>query len=326
MFDGTGTYQGTFTSDGTNKILSIRSDVDWMRVVNLTQMADTNDVGVEYYWQRGFADGTGIRYFKSGGGNNLNVSTLASPLGFSLINTSDNSIGAAVAVTSTSNVVQPIVATGSTTGLTTGSIIRLSSVANVPNIRGIDFEIDTVVLNTSFRIRYALANAPGAVGGAGSYRIIPYDPIYYPRHRFIADISSAASGVVTTTVQHGYTVGQEVRFVIPSGFGMTQLDGQSATITAVTASTFTINIDTSGYTAFAIPTAATFTAATWAQVTPIGEDTAQALSSSVNILGDATFNTAVLGIQLTGGADSPGGATNDVMYWVAGKSFSNTTS
>jgi len=31
--DGTILQQGRFTSDGTNKVLAIRSDVDWIRVL-----------------------------------------------------------------------------------------------------------------------------------------------------------------------------------------------------------------------------------------------------------------------------------------------------
>ena len=36
MADNTIRLQGSFTSDGTAKILPIRSDVDWIRVYNMT--------------------------------------------------------------------------------------------------------------------------------------------------------------------------------------------------------------------------------------------------------------------------------------------------
>ena len=316
--------QGRFTADGNNVTLSIRSDVDWMQVYNLTQMAATNNVGVQYYWQRGFEENTtngGISYFKSGGGNSLNGGIFNNM--FTLVDTSGNPIGSQVATTASTNVAQPVISTGSTSGLVTGSIVRLSSMANVPNIMSMDFEIDTVVANTSFRMRWALANAVGAVGGAGFYRIVKFDPIYYPRRRFIVNISQAGSAVVTCSVTHGFTVGQEVRFQVPSAFGMVEIDNMAGTITAVNtaANTFTVNINSSAFTAFAFPApgAVPFT---YAQVVPVGEDTAQALSSSVNILADATVNEALIGMILTGGADNPGGDAADIMYWVAGKSFS----
>ena len=55
---------------------------------------------------------------------------------------------------------------------------------------------------------------------------------------------------------------------------------------------------------------------------PIGEDTATALALGANILGDATTNVGYFGMQLQAGAGSPAGVTDDVIYWVAGKSFS----
>jgi hypothetical protein len=43
-----------------------------------------------------------------------------------------------------------------------------------------------------------------------------------------------------------------------------------------------------------------------------------------NILNDASFNTNFIGVRLAPGIASPAGANADVIYWVAGKSFSVT--
>lgn len=315
--------QGRFTSDGTDKTIAIRSDVDWMYVYNLTQALVQNDVGVQYYWQRGFetdlSDG-GLRYFKSGGADTLNL--LAESDLFVLVDSSGLPVGNAVATVSSTNAAQPVVSTGDTTGLVTGSIVRLASMAGAENIMSMDFEIDTVVTNTSFRMRWALANAPGGVGGAGTYRIIKFDPIYYPRRRFIVEVLTGNPTTIRTSVAHGFTVGQEIRFQIPSVFAMTQLNGLSGTITAVDTvnNTFSVNINSTAFTTFAFPTITT--PFTYAQAIPFGEDTGIALANNVNILADATENLAILGMKLLGGADKPGGANTDVMYWVAGKSFS----
>lgn len=312
---------GSFTSDGAGEFLNLRQGIDWINVYNFTQMAAQNDVAVQFYWQRGMGTSS-LSYFKDGGGDNLNALVLASS--FLEFDTSANPVGANVATTASSNVVQPIISTGATAGLQTGSVVRLNSMANVPNIMGIDFEIDTVVLNTSFRIAYVLANAPGAVGGAGFYRIINFDSIYYPRRRFICNITQAASAVVTMTVTHGYTVGQQVRFQVPAAFGMIEMNGLTGNITAIntTTNTITVDINSSAFTAFLFPApgAVPFTQA---QVVPLGEDTGVALSNNADILDDATFNTALTGILLQGGAGFPAGDTADVIYWQAGKSFSN---
>jgi hypothetical protein len=47
--------QGRFTSTGAAKTLQIRSDIDWMKIYNVTVAAgaQTTAVGVEYYWQKG---------------------------------------------------------------------------------------------------------------------------------------------------------------------------------------------------------------------------------------------------------------------------------
>ena len=45
--------QGRFTADGTNKILAIRSDIDWIRVYNESAITQaTLDLGAEFYFQR----------------------------------------------------------------------------------------------------------------------------------------------------------------------------------------------------------------------------------------------------------------------------------
>lgn len=320
MAENTILQQGRFTSDGTTTLLSVRADVDWMIVYNYTNAGATGDDSVKFYWQRGMTDGTGVRYFKSGGGNNLNLTTLASPNGFTPVNTSNNPLTAATAVTGATNATQPVVSTADTGDLVAGDVVRLSGLTGQENLAGIDFQIDTVVANTSFRIANALATAPGAAATAGNWRKVKWDPIYYPRRRFIADISQAASAVVTCTADHGLTVGQEVRIVVPALYSMTQMDGLLGTITATTASTITLDIDSSGFTAFTFPLPASVPFSP-ALVVPVGQDTAQSITSAVDILADAADNQSVIAMTLPAGADAPGGANNDVMYWVAGRSF-----
>lgn len=317
--------QGRFTADGTAETLTIRSDVDWMHVVNYTVADDdtqTTAVGVEYYWQRGMAADTGIEYKKSNAANAAQLTTALASGGFTLEDTSDNPVQAAVAVTSTTNATQPVVATGDTSGLVAGDIVRLVNITSTANLGGIDFQIDTISASTSFRIANAFANAPGA-GTTGFYRKIANQANYVPRRRFIVNITQAASAVVTTSVDHGYTVGEKMRFVVSTPYDMVELDGLSGTITATTTSTFTVDIDTTTFTAFAFPVNGDVPF-TPSQVVPFGEDVAQARTSGVDELAGETDNVALIGMVLAAGADSPAGSTSDVVYWRAGKSFSVT--
>lgn len=333
--DGTIILQGSLTQGAaaTSQYIPIRSDVDWMRVYNLTEAAAANaDHGIEYYWQRGFQSDAAMN---ANGGlvyRRLNPAT-----GFSLTRTAANAFilydnsanpnGATIATTASSAAVNPVVNTATTTGLVAfNTIVRLDSIAATPTICGIDYTVQAVNAGVSFTLP-THATALGA-GGAGRYRIINYNPLFYPRNRTVINITQAAQAVVTTSVNHGYTIGQQVRFVIPASCGMTQLNGLQATIVAVSAagalSTFTIDLDTTGFTAFQWPLLAV-TPTSYANVIPIGENTATALAQVPPLSGleDATLNTGSIGMILMPGALLPGGSANDRIYWVAGKSFSS---
>jgi len=324
--DNTIIQQGSFTSDGNTKYVVLRSDVDWMRVYNYTA-ADgaTNNDGVEYYWQRGMANGGGLYWYHPAADQTVAVNALAANTGFFYVDSTDTAPLAEVALNGafTTNATQPVCSTADTGLLDTGSIVRLNSTTTAESLSGWDFEVDTIVANTSFRMAYAMANAPGAAATAGNYRHIPYDPIFYPRYRYIVNITQAANAVITTSVSHGYTVGQKIRVNLPDeAFGMTQINGVEGIVTAVTAGTITTNIDSTGFTAFAfaLPAVVPFTIPT---VVPVGIDTGTALTGAVDLLADATRNTGYIGMRLQAGAAGPAGNNNDVMYWVAGKSFSN---
>lgn len=324
---GTIIQQGRFTADGNAKTLSIRSDIDWMCVYNETILnagALATDSGAWFYWQRGMTDGRGVEFRKLGTVANDPMTTvqIAANSGFFLVDSSANPVGAAVAETAITNVVAPVVSTGNTGSLAVGSIVRLQGDTNLPNFMGFDYEVGAVNANTSFTARWALANAPGAAGaGDGTYRHIKFNPIYYPRNRYIVNITAATSAVIRFSVTHGYTVGQVLDFTVPSEFGMVEMDGLQGTITAIStaANTVTVDIDSSAFTAFAFPAVADVPF-NWAQAVPVGMDTAQGLSSAVDILADATENQALIGMTLAAGANSPAGINTNVIYWVAGKS------
>jgi len=335
--DNTIIQQGRFTSAGAAKTIVLRSDVDWIRVFNKTVAAasQTTAVGVEYYWQRGMANGEGIEYKKSNAANAANLTAYLSSGGFTLVDSSVQTPGAlnngSTGVSGFTAANPGVVTVGSTSGMAAGAIVRFSSLDNQPQYNGIDFSVGYgTFTGTTFSVDYL--NSTGTVASTdGDFRVIPFNPMFYPRRRVITNITAAASAVITLSVDHGYTVGQEVRFALPGGSSLwgnyAQMDGQSATITAVNTATgagnntITVNFDTSTFGTFAFP-GASAVPFTPAEVIPFGEDTAQALSSSVDILGDATVNSGYIGIQLAAGANSPAGQNNDVIYWVAGKSFS----
>lgn len=360
--DGTIIGQGRFIVPAVvvNQYLNIPSNVDWMRVVNYTNWAAAGGAaaaGNTFYWQRGMAFGTGIVQYYANGGQALTGDTLVSG-GFTLYDPSGQSagsfplIGNTVPTTASTNAVRPVVNTANTAGVSVGSVVRLSNTLQ-SDVNGIDFVVGAVAANVSFTLLTAsnpLATAPGAIGGAGFYRLVNVDALYYPRKRYVVNVTQAITPTVGTSVAHGLTPGQQVRFHIPTlgigASGMTQLDNVAATIvTVVDDYTFTINVDTSAFTAFVWPTIAQQPSG-FPHLVPFGENTGFALTSPTvqiptvggvqifgtqsGILADSTVNTGFLGMILgTGGngvvsaaaITGPAGTNaGDVVYWVAGKS------
>jgi hypothetical protein len=324
--DNTILQQGRFTSDGNDQTISIRSDVDWMAVYNVTQAAAAQvaAVGVKYYWQRGFPANSQWATLKSNAANAANLEQYTTAGGFTLVDTSLQVPGALTAtITAISNAAIPVV-TAIAHGLSAGNVVRIINVTGAHQLGGMDFTVgyNTLTANT-FSLDYM---AQIVAGTNGSFRQILFNPVFYPRRRFVTAITQAAQAVVTLSVTHQYEIGQLVRMVVPVAFGMTEMNGLLATIvdidtTVATGNTITLNVDSSAFSAFAFPVTADVPFS-FAECVPVGEDTGFALSVGANILDDATFNTSSLDMVLTGGAGFPGGANNDVLYWVAGKSFS----
>ncbi len=340
--------QGSFTADGLAKTIEIRSDWDWIKVVNQTvSFAAGGGNGAEFYFQRGMTNGRGLLYTKESTVGALVPTQLAANAGFFYVDSSIQSTGPHTALTGITAANPPVV-TSAGHGLSVGDIVRFDTLNNQPQIGGIDFTVTASA--TTFTIgNINLTNSTAST--TGFWRRINYNPIYYPRRRTITYVSSAAQCKVYMSVTHGYTAGQKVRLQFPGGDQVwgdfAQLDGVGATILSInatragnepnnggTANNIVLDIDTSAFTAWSSTfgsglnqsyPASTEIPFSPAQVVPFGEDTAYALSINGNILDDATRNTAILGVTLASGAASPAGQANDVIYWIAGKSFSNST-
>lgn len=319
--DNTIIEQGSFTSDGTAKQLNIRSDVDWMEVDNYTQLAtqQTPGRGVQFRWQRGMAPATGIEIKKTDATDALNGLTLTTG-GFTLLDTSIQTPGPLVStITAVSNATPPVVTTSAPHGLIANDVVRLINIAGAHELNGYDFTVGNGTLTaTTFSLDYM---ATIVAGTTGSFRKLAFQPQFYPRRRFISAITQATSAVIKMTVTHGFTAGQAVRIKVPAAFGMVQINSLIGNITAIntTTNTITVDIDSSAFTAFTFPLSAA-SPFDLAEVVPVGET---ANGTFANNLDDATRNTSIIGMLLAAGAQSPAGSNGDVIYWRAGKSFSN---
>lgn len=311
---------GTFTSDGTQFLLSLPSGYNEIELTNITDMGSTaaNTNVMKAWGTSSMASGSALVGNKTSGAATIALSNTITSLGFTFVSDSGNQTPeAALAVTSATNAGPPVLTMTSSTGnIAQGDIVRYYGAAGQLNIAGMDFTAGTVVANTSVALAYM--GAPGAAGTGGSLRKVPFYARYYPRWRYITAITQASSAVVTLSVTHGFTVGQLVRLIVPSEFGMTQMNGLLGTVTAIStvANTITLDIDSTSFSAFAFPSSATAAAGiTFAQVVPVGE---AASGSYANLLDDATDNQSVTGVIIGTGVQT----TGKLYQWVARKGTS----
>jgi len=88
--------------------------------------------------------------------------------------------------------------------------------------------------------------------GVISYPIPPYQNVdiepqfYQPRRFVISGITLGVTTLVTTSVDHDYVIGQQVRLIIPSVFGCYQLNESFGYVLSVpTTSSVEVSIDSS---------------------------------------------------------------------------------
>ncbi len=349
----------------TQQVIKIPACADYVFVRNITQMAAAGStapaIGYEFFWQRGMTVGSSAVRYKTNALLTANDDVITTG-GIYVIDPNNNAsepvVGPAVVTTAATNATQPVVSTGDTSTISVGSIVQKYDAQD--NIDGIPMYVSAVTANVSFTLltaTNALQAAPGVIGGAGTYRVVSY-PMFYPRKLYITNITVAGNNVtVATSVQHGLTQGQTVRFSIPSVSGSVELNStpftnyQTFTIQSVGAAgdTFVILAPLGGITAFTFPTIAQRAAgAQFPIVVPVGMNSAFALNptapqaqiptingmqingTQTGVIADARVNTSFLYMRLGTGATAtalgaavsgPAGyAANDVCYWIAGKS------
>ena len=153
---------------------------------------------------------------------------------------------------------------------------------------------------------------------------------------YITNISKASQAVVSTSVDPSafYVVGNKIHFSVPSSFGMTQMDQLTGTVVAVNAASasgsiaaynLTVDIDSTAFTTFAFPvTTLSPTSRLFATLSPAGSATTFNPNTLVQTgyeFQKTPFHTGQFTpyMFLSGGAQSPAGASGDVINWIAYK-------
>lgn len=75
---------------------------------------------------------------------------------------------------------------------------------------------------------------------------------FVPKRRLISNVTNAFEAIVTTTENHGYQLGQYIRLIVPSVYGM-ELFYVVSRIQSLTGNTFTTDINTTQLAPFVTP-------------------------------------------------------------------------
>lgn len=105
-------------------------------------------------------------------------------------------------------------------------------------------------------------------------------PTFQPAMRIITAITQSNPAAVTTSFDHDYITGEIVRIYVPDTFGMRQIDKLTGEITVTATNTFTIDINTTTFDAFSVPSGNV----QYAQVVPIGERNDLLTAATDNVL------------------------------------------
>lgn len=281
-FIGSWTYTNGSTVTAQNVPMTAKPD--WVFVKDKTNWGAQNTAANPIYseWFSSMAQGSYLALGQPSS-TTTGVTTYASQGtsgGFTFIDQTNPPTFTKVAVTGV-NGTTFVVLTGTTTGISVGDWVRLINIVGGQQISGPNlYQVTAVSAGVSITLGYA-ASAAGAGlvvanGTTGFYQKV-YPTQFLPNTLPVAYITQATQAVVYFFRQNPYSPGELVDFQIPTPYGMIQLSnltGKSgsgpftsnpsgaARVLSVTnsstVSSITIDVDTTGFTAFQYPTSAAF--------------------------------------------------------------------
>jgi hypothetical protein len=251
---------------------------DWVIVKDVTTWGNAAAVtALQSEWFSSMAQGSYIGESQTVTTNALST-TAGTSGGFTFIDQTNPPTFTKVAITAF-NGTTGVVLTGTTTGINVGDYIRLINVTGALEVSGYTYQVTAVSAGVSITLGYfATAAAAGfsvANGTTGFYQKV-YPGFMYPKASIVLGITQATQAKVYFARQNDYTVGELVDFQIPTPYGMTQMSNLTATpsggatlnppgaarvlvvTNTATESSITLNYNTLGFTAFTIPTSATY--------------------------------------------------------------------
>ena len=307
---GTNLFYGSFVSDGKAKDLKFGTTITSFEMRNLTQFNATSDPGVlKRAWFSATQPNGSYFGVVNTNGAATDQSIYATTNGFTPIDYNNLPTFSPTTIASVSQA-NPAVVTANGHGLSSGDTVIITNVTGMQQISGITYTVTVTGANT-FTIPVD-ASGFAAAGSGGQVRKI-FLSAFEKRVACIVNVTQASSGgVVTTTTDHGFEVGDVVSFSFPSNgaYGMKELNSMRTQVIAVgSTTTFTIKTDTSGFAPWQWPTSADAFMQKHPSVFPAGS-----AGTLPNYLGGASQNVGFKGLTL---GSAVCGSASDVIHWVA---------
>jgi len=339
--------QGTFTQPATAaaQIIPLPSGADYFKTYNYTKAIANAPTGAfmgEWFGGGITANNDGIRWGKAGStsvivDNFLNASSNPAA-GFTYITKFPDPQAALTGTTIT----KASAAVASVTNTySNGDQVIIYNAVGMEQISGMTFTISSVS-GSSFTLLGLNSSAFATSATSFLVRRITQNPIgittpVAPPSFQITAVTNAVGAQVTTSQANEAFVGQKLEFTVPASYGMVQLNNfyQTSSKPIIVASivdayNFTINIDTTNYTAFALPASSgSPTTQLFATCAPAGQATT--FNPITNVTTGYNFTQApfrsgifVPCMLVAAGQYAPGGQTGDVIIWQAFKMETGT--
>ena len=281
--------QGTFTQPSTaaNQIIPLPSGCDYFKTYNYTKAIANAPTGAfmgEWFGGGITASNDGIRWGKAGSTSvivdNFQNSSSNPSAGFTFVTTPPVPQAALTGTTIT----KASAAVASVTNTySNGDQVIIYNAVGMEQISGMVFTISSVS-GSQFTLLGLNSSAFATSATAFNVRRLTQNPQgittpVAPSILYVTAVSQAVGAQVTFSQQHNLVVGQKIEFTVPGSFGMVQLNnfnqpGSKPIIVASIVDTYniTINIDTTNYTAFALPASSgSPTTQLFATVAPAGQ-------------------------------------------------------
>lgn len=257
---------GTYVTTGGDIQIPLQSQnpPDFIITKSITGWGEaTQAQSIEWWWERSMAQFTAKGMQQSSDATNPALtSKFLTSGGISHYDTTNPPTFTALATTAITGSAGTFVVSMANTGsIAVGDYVRLTSTTGELQIAGDTFQVTAVTTNVSITLGYMASSGITFAADATAGFVTKFIPNrFYPRWRYIANITKAAQAVVFFTEKNDFTPGEIVSFRVPALFGMDEINNLELRVLSVTnsatVSSITLDYDSSGNTTFTFPTSA----------------------------------------------------------------------